>query len=125
MLSFDEMSIKEDFVFDSVSCELVGFANLGDNMNILQSNRDSQLTERAESKVLAFMVNGIASPLKCSLAYFATKSCTGSMLLCLGWKAIGYLECYVGLKVIAIVSDKASANQSCYKMHPINKNGLS
>ena len=113
-----------DFVIDSVSCELVGFANLGDNMNILQSNRDSQLTERAASKVLAFMVNGIASPLKCSLAYFATKSCTGSMVFCLEWKAIGYLG-YVCFKVIAIVSDKATANHSFYKMHPINKIGLS
>ena len=125
VLSFDEMSIKDDLVFDSVSGELVGFANLGDNMNIFQSNRESQLTDRVARTVLVFMVNGIASPLKCSLAYFATRSCTGRMLFSLAWKAIGYLDCYVGLKVIAIVSNKASANQSFHKMHPINKNGVS
>ena len=67
-LSFDEMSIKDDLVFDIVSGELVGVANLGDNMNIFQSNKDSQLTESVASKVLVFIVNGIASPLNCSLA---------------------------------------------------------
>ena len=125
MLSFDEMSIKDELVFDSVSGELVGFANRGDNMNIFQSNRNSQLSERVARKVLVFTVNGIASPLKCLLAYFATRSCTGSMLFSLAWKIIGNLECYLGLKVIAIVSDKACANQSFYKIHPINKNGVS
>ena len=88
-------------------------------------NSAAQLTERVASKVLVFMVNGIASPLKCSLAYFATRSCTGSILFSLAWKAIGYLEVYVGLKVIAMVSDKASANQSFYKLHPITKNAVS
>ena len=125
VLSFDEMSIKDDLVFNSVSGELVGFVNLGDNMDIFQSNSASNLAERVASKVLVFMVNGIASPLKCSLGYFATRSCTGSILFSLAWKAIGYLEVYVGLKVIAMVSDKASANQSFYKMHPITKNGVS
>ena len=39
VLSFDEMSIKDDLVFDSVSGELVGFVNLGDNMDIFQSKQ--------------------------------------------------------------------------------------
>ena len=68
VLSFDEVSIKDDLIFDIVSGELVGFDNLGNNMNIFQSIRDSQLTERASRKALVFMVNGIASPLNCSLA---------------------------------------------------------
>ena len=125
VLSFDEMSIKDDLVFDSVTGELVGFVNLGENMSMFQSSKASNLTERVANKVLVFMVNGVASPLKCSVAYFATRCCTGNMLFSLAWKAVGYLEVYVGLKVIAMVSDKASANQSFYKMHSVTKHGIS
>ena len=34
VLSFDEMNIREDVVFDKHSCSLVGFANLCDVSNI-------------------------------------------------------------------------------------------
>ena len=37
VLSFDEMKIREDLVFDKHSCSLVGFTNLGDVSNVLES----------------------------------------------------------------------------------------
>ena len=37
VLTFDEMQIREDLVFDKHSCWLVGFTNLGDVSNILDN----------------------------------------------------------------------------------------
>ena len=110
VLSFDEMLIIDDLVFDSVTSELVGFVNRGETMSMFQSSKASNLTGRVANKVLVFMVNGVVSPLKCCVAYFARRWCTANMLFYLAWKAVGDLEVYVRLKVIGMVSDKASAN---------------
>ena len=37
VVSFDEMKIREDLVFDKHSYSLVGFTNLGDVSNVLES----------------------------------------------------------------------------------------
>ena len=38
------------------------------------------------------------------------------------WKSIGFCETYAGLKVICVVSDKASANQRLFRMHSTSGN---
>lgn len=124
VLAFDEVSIKDDLVFDKHTGELVGFVNLGKDLNDLfgagASNTD--FTASIASHALVFMVVGLASRLKFSIGYFGTRSLTAYMLYPLLWKSIGFCETYAGLKVICVVSDKASANQKLYRMHSTSGN---
>ena len=69
------------------------------------------------SHVLVFMVCGVASQLKFMLGYFATCTATSDMHFPLLWRAIGYCKSYAGLKVISVVSEKASSNQKLYQIH--------
>eukprot|EP00795_Rhopilema_esculentum_P004986 gene4986-21354_t len=73
------------------------------------------------SHALVFMICGIASSLKFSLGYFATRTATCGMLYPLMWQAVGFCETYVGLKVIAVVCDKATSNQKLFKIHGQDK----
>ena len=66
---------------------------------------------------LIYYLRGIASNLKFSLAYFATKGVTSSQLMMTFWKAVSILELTYNLYVIASVSDGASTNRKFYRMH--------
>ena len=107
VLMHDEMSIKEDLVFDRRSGEVVGFINPANWMP------DGQTLA---THVLVFMAVGINTSLKTTIGYMATRTCTADALYPLLWKAIGHLE-ICGLKVIASVSDKATPNQRLYRLH--------
>ena len=107
VLMHDEMSIKEDLVFDRRSGEVVGFINPANWMP------DGQTLA---THVLVFMVVGVSTSLKTTIGYMATRTCTADALYPLLWKAIGHLE-ICGLKVIASVSDKATPNQRLYRLH--------
>ena len=72
------------------------------------------------SHAIVFMVCGVASRLNFVLGYFATRTATSGMLFPLLWRAIGCCESYAGLKVIFVVSDKASSNQKLYQIHQIS-----
>ena len=112
-LMFDELSVQDDLVFNRITDQLVGFFNLGDEENKLFWKEASC---NIAAHALVFMVRGIASRLKFSLGYFETTTATSSMLYPLVWRAIGLCERYAGLKVIAVVSDKATSNQKLYRM---------
>ena len=124
VLAFDEVSIKDDLIFDKHTGELIGFVNLGKDLNDLfgadASNTD--FTSSIASHALVFMVVGLASRHKFSFGYFGTCSLTAYMLYPLLWKSIGFCETYAGLKVICVVSDKASANQWLYRMRSTSGN---
>ena len=107
VLMHDEMSIKEDLVFDRRSGEVVGFINPTNWMP------DGQTLA---THVLVFMAVGVNTSLKTTIGYMATRTCTADALYPLLWKAIGHLE-ICGLKVIASVSDKATPNQRLYRLH--------
>eukprot|EP00795_Rhopilema_esculentum_P008149 gene8149-14073_t len=113
VLMLDELSVQDDLVYNNSTNKLVGFVNLGDEVNeVFKKDASSTIATRA----LVFMVCGIATRLKFSLGYFATTTANSGMLFPLTWRAIGLCEGYAGLKVIAIVSDKASSNQKLYRM---------
>ena len=117
VLAFDEVSIKDDLVFDKHNGELIGFVNLGKDLNdLFGADASTDFTKSIASHALVFMVVGLASRLKFSIGYFGTRSVTSDMLYPLLWKSIGFCETYAGLKVICVVSDKASANQKLYRM---------
>ena len=71
VLSFDEIKLQERLVYDKHSGELIGFVDLGDaelNYSYFHSGVDQLATH-----ALVYYVIGMASDLKFSFAYFATK----------------------------------------------------
>lgn len=120
VLMHDEVSIKDDLVYDRNTGELVGFVNLGkdvDDCHIIRNKEQSIQTANIATHALVFMVASIASRLKFSLGYFATTTATADQLFLLLWKAVGLVESYAGLKVVVVVSDKAGPNQRLYSLH--------
>ena len=78
VLSFDEMKIREDLVFDKHSCSLLGFTDLGDVPNTLDDferqckGESNDTADKVASYMLVFMVRGIFSGLEFPYAHFPT-----------------------------------------------------
>ena len=106
-LSFDEMKIKENLVFDKHTEKLVGFVDLGDPDVNFSNFPENVLASHA----LVFYVRGIASDLKFALAYFATCGINAHQIMSLFWDAVSYLELSCTLPVVACVSDGSFSKQ--------------
>ena len=113
VLSFDEMKIQSKLVFDKRSNELIGFVDLGDE----HVNEALASGNELATHALAFLVRGVATDLKYTLAYFLTKDVTSYQLMSLFWKAVCVLEVACNLWICATVSDGASPNRRCYELH--------
>ena len=114
VLLFDEMKIKSNLVFDKHSGELIGFTDLGDpciNYGTLEK------TDTFASHVLVFLLRGVCTELKYSLAYFGTESITSCQIMPLFWEAVFILEHTCNLWVIGATSDGATPNRRFYRMH--------
>ena len=114
VLSFNELKIQEILVYDNHSGELIGYVDLGDpepNFSTFQN------TDDLPAHVLVYSIRGLASDLKFSLAYFATKEITSYQIMPTFWEAVAILELTCQLPVIAAVSDGASPNRKFYRMH--------
>ena len=115
-LSFDEMKVQQNLVFNKHSNELIGFVDLGDpELNYSHFENINELAIH----VLVYYVRGILSDLKFSLCYFATKGVTSYQILPTFWKAVAILEQTCNLKVIAAVSDGASPNRNFFQMYKL------
>ena len=114
VLSFEEMKVQSNLVFDKHTNELIGFVDLGDeDVNATVFDTPTTLA----SHILAFMVRGVASDLKFILGYFSTQSLTSFQIMPLFWKAVSILEVCCNLWVCAAVSDGASSNRKFYELH--------
>ena len=114
VLLFDEMKVLSNLVFDKVTGELIGFVDLGDpDVNFAVLEKADEIATHA----LAFLIRGVCTQLKFSLAYFATSGVTSIQLLPIFWEAVCILETSCNLWVIAATSDGASPNRSFYRMH--------
>lgn len=114
VLLFDEMKISSYLVFDKVTGELIGFLDLGDpDINFGTFDKADNIASHA----LVFMVRGLCTELKFSLAYFATDGITSYQLMPIFWQAVGVLEVTCNLWVIATTSDGASPNRCFFSMH--------
>ena len=98
VLSFDEMKIRENLVFDKNNFSLVGFVDIGDISNSLRQfeqqfrqNSAPPINDVA-THMLSFFVRGIFSSLKFPFAHFPTKGATAKELLPLVWQAVSRLE---------------------------------
>lgn len=120
VLLFDEMKIMSNLVFDKVTGELIGYIDLGDpDINFGTLKKVDEIATHA----LVFLIRGVCTELKFSLAYFATAGVTAAQLMPLFWEAVCILETSCNLWVIATTSDGASPNRKFYRMHqPLDDN---
>ena len=98
---------------------MIGYVDPGDielNYSTFQDVND------LATHALVYYVRGIASDLKFSLAYFATKGVTAYQIMPTFWGAVAALELTCKLQVIATLSDGASPNGKFYQMYEEMKN---
>jgi hypothetical protein len=110
----DEMKVQEDLVWDKHTGDLIGYIDLGDKELNCAALQNSDVIA---SHILVFLLRSAVNPIKFAFANFATKNVTSLQLFPLFWKAVGILEDRCDLKVVAVVSDGASANRTFYRMH--------
>lgn len=114
VLLFDEMKVQANLVFDKNTGELIGFVDLGDpDVNFGTLEKQDEIATHA----LVFLVRGMCTYLKFSLAYFATNGITSAQLIPLFWEAVCILETTCNLWVTATTSDGASPNRRFYRLH--------
>ena len=119
VLSFDEMKIQNDLVWDKHTGELIGFVDLGDtDLNFATFQKVDTLA----SHILVFYVRSVMNPLSYAFATFATVGIKSFQLFPLFWRAVAILERTCKLKVIAATADGASPNRCFYTMHISKEN---
>lgn len=107
-------------MFNKHSGEMIGFFDITDiNMHLRAFERscdnDTSPQELA-SHILVFMVRGLFSSLSFPYAQFPCATASADVLHPIAWRCIEHLE-MIGLKVLALVCDGASANRKFYRMH--------
>ena len=110
----DEMKIQSNLVFDKVSCELIGFIDLGDPMTNYATLEEE---DTIASHALAFLVRGLATDLKHIIGYYFTGNVTSFQIMPIFCNIVSVLEVSVNLWVVAAVNDGASPNQTFFNLH--------
>jgi hypothetical protein len=116
VLMLDEVSIKDDLVYDKVTGELVGFVNIGndvDDCHVIRNKEENIKTANVATHALVFMVTSIASRLKFSLGYFATTTATADQLFLLMWKAVDCLKHMLASKLLWLCLIKLAQISDC------------
>lgn len=120
---FDEMKIKEGIVYNKHEGRIIGFVNFGKTNNDLLSLEKS-IDEPSDLSVakhmLAFMVCGVFFKLNFPYAQYATTDLSADLLYPLVWEVVKHLEC-AGFRVISLTGDKASINQTFFRMNQSKK----
>ena len=114
-VTFDEMKIQENIVWDKHSGELIGFFDLGD-ININYATLEN--VQKLATQVLVFLVKSVMNPLSYSFATLATDGITAFQIMPVFWKALKYLE-RINLKVIAATADESLQNRIIFGMYKL------
>ena len=98
----DEMSIKEDLVYDKHTGQVIGFVNLGEVNNHLQLFKQS-LNDKEDDPVMAksmmaFMVKGLFTSLRFPYVHFPCTSISGEQIFSPFWQSVFRPE-KMGVKV--------------------------
>ena len=110
MLSFDEVKIQSNLIFDKHSGKIIGFVDFGDddiNAGTLTG------VGNVATHVMSFHLRTFLGHVKFHLGFFATEGALSFQIYPLFWKAVGLLEMSCNLKVIGAVCDGASPNRKC------------
>ena len=114
VLSFDEVKIQSNLIFDKHSGRIIGFVDFGDediNTGTLTS------VNNVATHVMSFHLRTFLGHVKFHLGFFATEGALSFQIYPLFWKAVGLLEMSCNLQVIGAVCDGASPNRKFFKMH--------
>ena len=95
---------------------MLGFVGLGDqelNMSCLDK------VDQLATHVVAYYIREVASDIKFSLAYFATKGATAFQIMPIFWKRVAMLELTCKLQIIATVGERDGdpPNRKFYRIH--------
>ena len=126
-LLFDEMHVSHKIVYQKATGEMIGYVRLSEvekEMKNLEDVVKENLTGNPidptpdkATKILAFMVRGIANSVKEVVASFTTgDKMTKSDLFDRVWLVIDALE-LSGIKIIACVCDGSAQNRAFIDMH--------
>ena len=117
-VTFDEVKVREDLVYDKSTAQLIGFANLGnviDQTEAIGTTTHSKYPPLA-THMLVFMVRGVFIDLEFPYAQYATSHTSAGSIYPVVWDVIRHLE-LAGIKVICVTCDGVSANRAFFKMH--------
>ena len=128
-LLVDEMYISKNLVYRSSDGKLIGYTHLdevdkeiAELENRLQSaaageeNSSKTPQPALANKMLAFMVKGLCSSIKCVVASYACSELNKDMLYTRSWDVISNLE-LAGIKVLCYVCDGNASNRAFFSMH--------
>ena len=123
VVTFDEMKIKEDLVYDKNTCDIIGYIDLGEVNGQLSSlgrklvhSVDFKPEEHVADHMLLFMVRGLFTDLEFPYAQYATQTASGTELFAVVWDVVRNLES-CDLRVIALSCDGASPNRRFFRLH--------
>jgi len=116
-MSCDEMHICQNLVFRKYTGEMVGYAKLSEaNADLLAlqaflNTGDSSVKPQLATKMLCFMVKGVANDVKEVVATYSVSRLTTEFLNECTWEIINKCE-RVGIAIIAFVADGYTVNRS-------------
>ena len=116
-LIFDEMKIKNGLVYSQRSGKICGFTEMGDlNDEILRFERDVNKDDDPvmATYVMVFMIRGLFSPLKKSVAWYPCTGFTSSQIFHCMWEVVERVE-YAGFHVRAFVSCMENQTLVCQR----------
>lgn len=103
ILTLDEMELKKSIDFCVATNSFVGSATLPNSENLLAS------------KALVFMLGGITTRWKQTVAYYFTAESTdGSVLANIVIEIVGYAT-DIGLNIVSVTSDMGACNQAMWR----------
>ena len=118
------MYVKKGLVFDKHSGAIIGYAEVGDVTNLLDTleaqvdNPEGQMRPLAKC-MLVFMVRGVFTSLRYPYVQFSAVSTKGASLFPLLRKVLARLA-WLGMTVVSVVCDGASDNRRMFSMHDSN-----
>ena len=122
VLMCDEMHISKNLVFKKSTGELIGyvkldeaFSDLAKLQSFLESGNTTIKPELA-TKMLTFMVKGVANDVKEAVASYTTNRLTTDFLYTTSWEVINRCE-RSGIPIIVFFADGYSVNRAFMRKH--------
>jgi hypothetical protein len=126
-LFFDEVKIKEGLVFDPSTFELIGFADIENNIDDLevpcaskQMENDEKPEEKLATHVLQFFYKSLFAKFDFPCSFFLTKGITALKLNRLFWQGVSLLHGF-GFSVMVACCDGAAENRAFMDMNITDK----